>query len=401
MNRVVKRTFRDAMAHTPIFIHQILTKKKIKSMTAHIMSREDRLKCENDIEVRKDIVEKYKAANPKSAKRLEKKISSLFTNNPRFKDEKKELLDSLKQQIEFAWFAYGFHPDEFVFFDLAGVNKDLTKFKTFVSETERLVFRFSANDFTQSLFSDKADTYKRLKEFYKRDACIIDHKSSEHDLEVFIKKHPVFVEKLVNSSRGDGVKLVKNVKDIHSYYQRLRKLGKVLLEECVTQSKELAAFNQSSVNTVRVSTYYTRNGIIPVHGFFRSGREGSFIDNAAAGGVFATVDVERGVICSEGCDEYGYRYPKHPDTGTIFKGTVFPEWDKALEICRSASLRFPKVKYISYDLAYSEKSGWMIIEINPSGQYIHQAGTLEGFRNKFYDLIDNMDLLVPYSMERI
>ncbi len=269
--------------------------------------------------------------------------------------------------------------------------------RTFVSEAERYTFRLAANDFSNSLFADKADTYKRFARFYQRDAVIID---SDDDLQRFlgfVGKHPCFVYKMASSSRGNGVRLIERVEDKEGFFRQMRHGGKALLEERIVQSSEMASFNESSVNTVRLSTYYTRNGVVIAHGFFRTGRAGSFVDNAAKGGVFAVLDVENGYLCSDGYDEFGGTYLKHPNSGTVFRGHRFSDWEQAKGICRSIAEEMPDVKYISFDLAHTDK-GWSIVEINPSGQYIHQTGQTEGFRKELRKLIDDMDLMVPYKL---
>lgn len=213
----------------------------------------------------------------------------------------------------------------------------------------------------------------------------------------FIVRHPRFVYKNVSSSRGDGVRLIDKVENRESFFKKMRHDGKVLLEECIIQAQEMATFNDSSVNTVRLSTYNTRNGIVVEHGFFRTGRAGTFIDNAAKGGIFAVVDVKNGCISSDGYDEYGNTYSSHPDSEVKYKEYTFPYWEDAKSICRNIAKEMPSVKYISFDLAYTD-SGWVVVEINPSGQYLHQAGQSEGFRNELKGLIENMDLMVPYRL---
>ena len=56
-------------------------------------------------------------------------------------------------------------------------------------------------------------------------------------------------------------------------------------------------------------------------------------------------------------------------------------------------------EYVSFDLAHTEK-GWDVIEINSSGQFLHQAGTLIGFRDELYQLIEKMDQIAPYRLRK-
>ncbi|MBR3268362.1 MAG: hypothetical protein IKI58_06520 [Oscillospiraceae bacterium] len=395
-----KTLFRKTVAHFPVGVHKQLTRYQIRKLTKHLMNREDIEKCENNEAEKKRIVREYVRRFPERYQAVTKKIDKVFQTNPRFRDVSRKELADLRREMVFNWYAYGFFPDEFVFFDLAGQNKETEKRREFVSELERLCFRFSANDFSESMLADKAAAYRVFQNYFFRDALIVSSDDDYGRFREFAAKHPVFILKLTRSSRGQGVQLIdmQEHEDVSEYFHEIRQFGTVLLEEKIEQADILGQFNESSVNTVRVSTYLTRDGVVPAHGFFRSGRAGSFIDNAAAGGVFATVDTVNGIISTDGCDEFGYRYEKHPDSGVAFKGVVLPEWDQALAICKEAALKVPGMKYLSFDLAYSKK-GWMIVEINSSGQYIHQAGTLKGTREELRTLIQKMDLLVPYEIK--
>ena len=392
-----KLVFRNFMGRMPVFVRKNATKHQVKKILRFVMTKEDREICENHPEKRREVVERYRRKFPEDAALLNRKIERVFKTNERARSYPQQA--QVKEDMAFCWFWRGFHPDEYMFFHFNEENCDVELRKTFVSEQERWAFRFCANDFSNPLLADKAETYLKLRQYYYRDVVIL--KGKDYLLfESFVKKHPVFVKKLVSSSRGRGVELIDSGQydSMRSCYDDIMKYGKVLLEERIVQSTEMDAFNHSSVNTVRVSTFTTRNGVIPVFGFFRTGRDGSFIDNAAAGGVFASVDAEKGVVCSEGCDEYGGRYPVHPDSKASFKDFRFPDWDMAIKLVKEAATQLPSYLFISFDLAHADGK-WMIVEVNPSGQFIQQGGTLSGFRSDLKEIIDKMDLFIPYRLD--
>lgn len=391
----MKKTFRAAIAKMPISIRRFMTREKIRRLSKYLMVEEDLRICERDLSKRDAIVKKYMFKYPKAARSFERKLNNLLKHNPLLKEMPD--LEYIKKDIRFCWFAYGFHPDEYMFFDLGGVNKDAKKRRSFVSEQERVCFRFSINDFSDSLLSDKADTFNRFRKYYKRNALVIDGKTSFDEFEEFIKGKQEFVQKFVSSSRGQAVKLIK-VSEIQKkdYFARLKKQGRFLLEDRIIQSPVLNQWSDS-LNNIRVSTFRTGKGIIPVCGFFTMGSKGMFVVNATIGCVFAAIDVETGLICSEGCDELGNRYTTHPDSGLTIKGFHLPEWDSAIELCIEIAEKLHNFAYVSFDLAHTIK-GWDVVEINPSGQFLHQAGMLEGFRQELIELMADMDQLAPYSL---
>lgn len=185
----------------------------------------------------------------------------------------------------------------------------------------------------------------------------------------------------------------------YDYFESFLEKRPVLLEELIEQSTEMSRFNESSVNTVRVMTFNTRSGIITPFGFFRTGRNNSFVDNAAIGGVFATIDTKRGIVCSEGCDEKGNHYPTHPDSGMVMKGFILPDWEQALLLCKEAAGKTPNLKYLAWDLAHTSDRGWMIVEVNTSGQMIDQIGTLTGTKAELKVIMRDMDLLTSYVLQ--
>ena len=393
-----KKEFRDLMAHTPRIVRVYLTNKRIQKLTAHLMSRDDLLKCQKNSRIRDEIVEDYKKRFPKQSKRLAGLMNEQIQSCEKYSSLDSVSCDKVCRQMEYVWFAYGFYPDEYTIFELGGQSIELEKLQSFVSDTERWAFRYAANDFTFSLLADKAATYKKFHQYYKRDVVIVENKKDYDDFLKFIGKHGVFVQKLVSSSRGNGVSIIKKVDDPKAYFDSLLCYGKTMLEECIQQAGIMAELHEASVNTLRISTYNTRRGIHIGHGIVRAGRGGSSIDNAAKGGISATVDVKKGVICSDGYVKNGKRYSCHPDTGVQFKDFVLPEWDEATRICREIAVSMPMMKYLSFDLAYSV-NGWVIVEINPSGGYHFQAGNGQGFKEDLRKLIMEMDLMVSFTLK--
>lgn len=399
----IKTVFRRAVAKTPVSVHRIATKKKVSGILEHVMTPQERNECLSSPSVKTALLAEKMKKYPRQTKIMNQKISEVFKNNPNYRNLSDEHKNAIIEDMKFCWCAYGFQIDEYIFFDLEKTNRDPESRHDLVSDAERLAFRFCANDFTNAVYADKASAYEKLKPFYKRGAVVINGEKDRQKFIDFASGKSCFVQKAVSSSRGQGVKLIDLADyggEAGSYFDSVKDKGKLLLEDVIIQGDQMKQFNPDSVNTCRLSTFYTRDGIEAPFGFFRTGRKGSFIDNCATGGVFATIDTAKGVICSDSCDEFGNRFSVHPDSGIALKGFQLPEWDKAVEMCKEAALLTPDLKYLSWDLAYSAKTGWEIVEVNTSGQFMQQAGTLTGIRKELRELISRMDLLIPYQLEK-
>ena len=130
----------------------------------------------------------------------------------------------------------------------------------------------------------------------------------------------------------------------------------------------------------------TSKGLYILDPFFRTGHEGSIVDNAGQGGVFAVADPLTGILITDGVDESGRYYKEHPDSHLVFKGWQIPYWDDLVEVVKQAHKQFPTQKYIGWDFALNNDNKWILIEGN-RGQMVGQYATKKGIRKEFYDYL--------------
>ena len=153
------------------------------------------------------------------------------------------------------------------------------------------------------------------------------------------------------------------------------KEGSYICEELINQDSRLATFNESSVNTVRIPSIWAKSEAHILYPFLRTGRKGSVVDNGGSGGIFALIDAESGVVVSDGFDQSGHRFVKHPDSHVIYKGYQIPEWASLKAAVNKVHSTMPKeFKYVGWDFALTNK-GWCVIEAN-WGDFIAQQKTL-------------------------
>lgn len=118
------------------------------------------------------------------------------------------------------------------------------------------------------------------------------------------------------------------------------------------------------------------------------------MDNGGAGGIQAVIDYNTGIICTDGYDELGGSYQRHPASKTVFKGYSLPDWQQLQDLLATVANRVPMVKFIGWDLAHT-KDGWVIVEGNENCYIIaKQMIEQKGIRKIFEDLMGNMDLVV-------
>ncbi len=374
---------------------------KIKMTTRYALSEAEVATGEKDWAEKERIVKQARAKWEKAAKSIDAQVKQAFADLPLYAEMRKDpdRLDELKKirmDMTFCFFAYGFTPVEYFSFRLK--DKSMEKRDQFISSRRRLVYRCKMNDLLKAeIFNDKTKTYQRFQKYYKREAIAISKAEDFPAFQQFVGKYPEFVKKQCFEAQGHSVELV-NIAECgmseQALFDSLIAQGKHILEQKIVQSPALAAFNASSVNTVRAITFVTKNGIVIPYCTLRTGRPGSFVDNGGAGGVQACIDFETGVIMTDGFDEIGGVYADHPASGTTFKGCQLPDWAQLQALVREAAAVVPEIHFIGWDLAHTPE-GWAIVEGNENCYIIaKQMIDDKGLRDVFENIMKDMELVV-------
>lgn len=215
------------------------------------------------------------------------------------------------------------------------------------------------------VFLNKTEFNTIFKDYIKRDWLDLSVASKDEAIK-FMKKHKVFMVKPFNGTHGDNIEKIdiKNYPDLNKLYDSIMsKEGSYLLEELIIQDKRVASIYPDAINTVRIITILGDNDIPHVIcAYFRIGN-GKYVDNFNNGGMVAPVDEDTGIVLDKAIDKQKNLYERHPATNHIIKGFKFPDWDKALELVKKASLVEKHVRYVGWDVCFSTK-GPIFVEGN-------------------------------------
>ncbi|MBO4838085.1 MAG: hypothetical protein J5493_01800 [Lachnospiraceae bacterium] len=368
-------------------VRRTLSKMRIKKIRSRMLPEDLARRCEADPALKTRTVEEYSQKWEKALAKTFKKMDQIFADSPAEAENREDIL--------FCRLAYGFAAEEYITFGLK--DKSPEERKSYISDQERFCYVYQMNDIAElQSFNDKTKTYRLLSEYFKRDAVCLEKAADLPAFLAFVEKHPVFVKKNAMESVGRSVELV-DIRETggtsEEYFNTLIRNGRHILEEKVVQAECIARFNDSSVNTVRCIALKTQHGVVLPHCFIRFGRNGSFVDNAGAGGLVARIDPETGVIVTDGLDRYAAVYETHPDSGVRFKGFQLPEWEDMQRICREMTAKIPGIRYVGWDMAYSVK-GWAVIEGNGMSQLISpQFLGGKGIKQEFLGYMADMDLI--------
>lgn len=197
-------------------------------------------------------------------------------------------------------------------------------------------------------------------------------KSSFEDFKAFLSRYSAIIIKPMDGKQGDGIRMMENVPQDDEGLQRLFDAlaqEDVILEELIIQHPDMV-FGNRSVNTIRVLTACRPDGHARImKAFLRAGVGDTLMDNTATGGYYYEVDLDTGIVVSEGISKDGDLVFVHPQTDIVMLGFKVPLWDQVVKMCVDAAQRLPRVALVGWDVAISQDHV-QLIEGNNSADYI-------------------------------
>ncbi|NLA72642.1 MAG: carboxylate--amine ligase [Clostridiales bacterium] len=249
----------------------------------------------------------------------------------------------------------------FAFYDMNHKQR-----KTYVTrmKNKRLITALNNKEHSH-LFEHKGEFIKLFADFLGREVLDIKDLSFEQFERFIADKDIIFAKPYIGES-GAGIEKLhksdfKTIEDMFHYITD-GKFG--LVEEFIVQHSALSAVYPHSVNTYRIVTLVTDDGVPHcVYATAKFGGGGKFVDNLDNGGVCCPIDRETGKI--EGCGHTSRLVPfdAHPDTKVKLYGYQLPFVKEAVQLALKAALMVDDMRYIGWDVYVNER-GPGIVEGN-------------------------------------
>ncbi len=238
--------------------------------------------------------------------------------------------------------------------------------KTFVSQKEyRKTVSNSLDKSWVRNYNSKYECYLMFKEYFKRDVIKVESFDDYNIFKEFVSRHKKYIIKVIDGSLGANVSVVNvnendSVKNLFFY---ALKYGGCIIEEFVNQDSAFAAFNESSVNTIRLTTVCNDGKVEYLFSLARFGRDNEIVDNGGQGGIISMVDPVTGEVISDGYTEDLVKFTEHPNSHLVIKGFCVPRWNELLQMAEKLAVMAKGVTVIGWDFALTDK-GWVVIEAN-------------------------------------
>ena len=253
------------------------------------------------------------------------------------------------------------------FFQYKMQEKNALGCDKFITNYRKDKFVKAVNNQADSIyFNDKSAFAEKFSSYIGRDTLDMVT-ATKIEFSEFVKIHNPFFVKPKDGffGYGAGIKSYETESDIDSIYDELSGKG-IVIEEIIRQSEEMAQFNDTSVNTLRMVTFLLSNNtpVLMPGAAIRMGRKGKYADNFHHQGIGAQIDINTGVVCTTGIDKTGTRYVLHPDSGKQIVGFKVPHWEEVCETVKQAALVVPSVRYVGWDVVITKENKIALIEGN-------------------------------------
>lgn len=224
------------------------------------------------------------------------------------------------------------------------------------------ILRYLNSDKYKVLLNDKLVFNKYFNEYLKREYINL-RECSVNEFEKFLDGKKVVFAKTPIGEGGHGVSKIvtKDYKDIKKLYKTLVSKKQYLVEEAIVQSKDLNEINPNVVNSFRIVTLYKDGKAYVINNALRINQDETDVIGCT-NDLYFSLD-ESGKIDSNVIDDYANVYEYHPLTKKKFSEVKIKGVKEAFEMCKEAAEKIPQVRYIGWDVAFTEK-GPVLVEGN-------------------------------------
>lgn len=282
-------------------------------------------------------------------------VKRSFLSNARKEFKKKSALgnfDDYKQAMKKHWVSYTEYAHQYEFYKKTEAERE-----EYISRLKMSYFyRRYTPGAAKTVFHNKTKFLKTFEKYVHRQWLYVPDSSFE-DFEKMVSNMDCIM-KPCDGKLGKGIfKTFQNNdhKNDRDLYEKCVK-DRILAEQCIEACDELKAFHPQSLNTIRVVTIANKEKACVFSGVFRMGVGESVVDNSHKGGVSAQINVETGIVETDGANTHGDRFERHPDSGISIPGFQIPKWKTIVETCCEAA-----------KLTENPITGWDVV-INKHGE---------------------------------
>ncbi len=260
------------------------------------------------------------------------------------------------------------------FYDLKRAER-----RTYMShpKSNHLALKLNQPEF-RGLFADKSRFNTHFADFLGREWIDVREVDAAA-VEEFVTRHGAVMAKVPDSLGGIGIakREASEISDYSSFRDELLAGRQFLLEELIPQHEEMSRLCSTSVNTLRVISYFDGERVHILASVLKIGNGGA-IDNFSHGGMYTMLD-DDGVAQYAAFDGENRTFTVHPVTGTSIVGFQVPLFDEVLGFVDKIARVVPQIPYVGWDIAITPE-GPVVIEGNYNTGVFQAKPSVSGLR---------------------
>lgn len=196
--------------------------------------------------------------------------------------------------------------------------------------------------------------------YFDKNGNVIDEQAAINVISSYGKD--LLIKKSSGSCCGKSINIIepKTDKDIVSALIAQYD-GDFIVQEKLSQSSYTSLFNETSLNTMRISTLLLDGNFSVCTSMIRFGTPNSIVDNLGAGGCCVGINNDGSL------KEFGFTstFDKISEwNGVKFKGHCIPSYDKIVDFARKAHYCIPNCCFVGWDIALDGNDNCVLIELN-------------------------------------
>ena len=250
------------------------------------------------------------------------------------------------------------------------VDKSQEDRKTYIDfNHSQKLFKMLNDSKYMDIFDNKLIFNDYFKEYLGREFIDAAHCSDEEFAKYCKGKTKIFC-KPKDSCSGKGI--YKSI-DINADTD-INELHKFMIdndlfcEDAIVQHPEMNKLNESSINTIRITTVLKDDVAYAMYALLRVGTNNAKVDNVASGGIYTVLSDKGEIVNPFWSDKTIKTYEVHPTNGFNMIGFKVPYFNEAIEMCKKAALVEKHIRYIGWDVA-----------ITPDGPVLVEGNQLPGY----------------------
>jgi hypothetical protein len=183
----------------------------------------------------------------------------------------------------------------------------------------------------------------------------------------------------IDSGYGRLIKFFDNdelsIKKMHKEFDEFG--CNFIAQEALIQHKVLSKLNSSSLNTIRLVTFFFEGEVHVLSAILRIGAENARVDNVGSGGYACPIDAD-GRLKSKAVNRKS-EWVETNSNGLRFDSVVIPGYKDSVETVKILHCRLPHFKLIGWDIGINEDAEPVLIEFNTNpGQNQYTCGPTFG-----------------------